>query len=163
VLEAAKLIPDQVKGVILVEGVNDPDFKYPPPVIAFIDSAFMDMIANPTVEKLQQFGFVVNNPEESLEKVKTMIDRDQTGWEEMLMENLRWSNEDYVDALKELNVPLITINADYQPTAEENFRKYVSDYDAKYVSGSGHVVMWDATDEFNKLLDESIKEIIARQ
>ena len=161
VLEAAKLIPDQLSGLILVETIKDPEAQVPPQVAAYVDSVFMDLIKNPSVEKLMQNGFVVNDPQGSFEKVKTMIDRDQTGWNECLTENMRWSNEDCVEALKSLDVPLISINADYAPTAEETFKKYLQSYDAKYISGSGHVVMWDATDELNRFLLESIEQIIS--
>ena len=161
VLEAAKLIPDQLSGLILVETIRNPEAKIPPQMSNYIDSVFMDLITNPSIEKLMQLGFFVHNPEASFEKVKSMVNRDQTGWNECLRENFRWGNEDCIEALKSLNVPLISINADYAPTAEETFKKYLQSYDAKYISGSGHVVMWDATEDFNKLLLESIEQIIA--
>ncbi len=159
-IEAAGLIPEQVKGIILVEAINSPDAKYPPPVIHWVDSTFMDMIENPTVEKITQLGFLIHNPEKSLEKIKNMIDRDQTGWRDMLLENIKWSNEKCAEALKTLSVPVIAINADSQPTDIEGFNKYLASFDAKILSGTGHVLMWDVTEEFNKTLEESIQEIM---
>ena len=90
ILEAAKILPDQVSGLILIDAINNPEEQYPPPLIHWIDSTFMDLIENPTPEKAVRLGFIVNNPEESTEKVKAMLDRDQTGWREMLRENFRW-------------------------------------------------------------------------
>lgn len=163
VLEAAKLLPEQVVGIILAEAINNPEDQVPPPVAQWIDSTFMDLIENPTVEKAMSLGFFVNDPEESMQKVKSMLDRDQTGWHEMLLENISWSNEDCIEALEEVKVPLIVINGDYRPTAVEVFEKYVPSFDAKFLSSTGHVMMWDVTDDFNRALKESIQDILSAQ
>jgi pimeloyl-ACP methyl ester carboxylesterase len=42
----------------------------------------------------------------------------------------------------------------------EAFRKYVPSFKANIITGSGHVIMWDAPDEFNRLLEESIQEFM---
>ncbi len=163
VLEAAKLLPDQVLGIILAEAINNPEDQVPPPVAQWIDSTFMDLIENPSAEKAAGLGFFVNNPNEAILKVQSMIDRDQTGWHEMLLENIRWSNEDCIKSLEEVDVPLIVINGDYRPTAVEVFKKYVPSFDAKILSGTGHVMMWDVTENFNRALEESIQEILSAQ
>ncbi len=161
VLEAAKLLPDQVAGIILAEAINNPEDQLPPPVVQWVDSTFMDLIENPTAEKAMNLGFFMNNPEEATQKVKSMLDRDQTGWREILLENIRWSNEDCIEALESVKVPLIVINADNMPTAVEVFEKYVPFFEARILSGTGHVMMWDVTDDFNRVLEESIQEILS--
>ena len=87
-----------------------------------------------------------------MEKVEAMIDRDQTGWEEILLENFRWSNEDCIAALEALEVPLIAINADLIPTAE-----------IKILSNTGHVMMWEVTEDFNRTLEVGIQHILASE
>ena len=163
ILEAAKLLPDQVSGLILVEAIHNPEEKIPPPVIPWVDSTYMDMIADPTPEKAVRLGFFVNIPEGGVEKVKSMLDRDQTGWREMLLENIRWSNEDCIGALKAVDVPLLAINGALMPTAVDLFQKYVPSYEAKILSGTGHVMMWEVTEDFNIALEESIQKIIASE
>ena len=160
VVEAARLIPDELKGVILVDAIEDPEAITPPPVMYFIDSVFMDLIANPTAEKAVNYGFVRNDPEGSIEKVKMMLDRDQTGWRDMLQENMRWENEDCVAAIQTIDVPVVAINTDRQPTNVENFEKYLADFTFMPVKGSGHVMMWDIPDEFNSMLMKAIEGII---
>jgi pimeloyl-ACP methyl ester carboxylesterase len=159
VLEATRLIPDKVSGIILLDAINDPEDQYPPPAVHWIDSVFMDLIRNPTPEKAVGLGFVVNNPEESVEKIHAMLDRDQTGWNDMLIENFRWANEDDINVLKSIKVPVIAINTDAMPTATANFRKYLPSFEVKILSGTGHVMMWDIPEEFNRVLMESIEEI----
>ena len=37
---------------------------------------------------------------------------------------------------------------------------YIPSFKAKIIPDVGHLVMWDATEEFNRLLEESIQEFI---
>ena len=47
VLEAAsKTPPDRVIGVVIVDALRNPDMKYPPQMISYIDSVMMDLIMN---------------------------------------------------------------------------------------------------------------------
>jgi len=163
ILEAAQIIPDQVSGLILVDAISNPEEKYLPPVIHWVDSVYMDMIENPTIEKLMGGGFFVNNPEESFEKIKGMVDRDQTGWRDMLLENFRWSNEDCIGALEAVEVPLVAINNAHVPTAVDVFTRYVPSFEVRMLSGTGHVMMWDVPDDFNRALEESIQVILATE
>ncbi len=160
IVEAAKLLPDQVAGLILADGINNPEAKIPQPMIDWVDSTFMDLIENPTVEKLVMLGFVVNNPDDAFEKVQAMIDRDQTGWEDMLLENFRWSNEDCIASFEALELPVISINPEHSPAAVDVFKKYVPSFETKILSGTGHVMMWDVSDDFNQALEESIQAIL---
>jgi len=163
ILEAAKLLPDQVSGLILVDAIKNPETKYPPPVIHLFDSTYMDLMENMTIEKLVNYGFFINNPEESFKKVEAMNDGVRAGWRDCLLENLRWSNDDCTGALEAVDVPLIAINTDMEPTGVDIFRKYVPSFEAKILTGTGHVAMWDVTEEFNAVLEESIQEIISSE
>lgn len=80
------------------------------------------------------------------------------GWEESLMGYLNWLNDQCIETLKNVNVPVIAINSDNEPTNVEAFRKYVPSFRAKIMTDVGHVLFWDNPDEFNRLLTESIKE-----
>jgi len=69
-------------------------------------------------------------------------------------------NDDYVESLTKIQAPIITINSDQNPTNVEAFRNYISSFKAKIIPDAGHFVMWDAVEEFNRLLEESIQEFI---
>ncbi len=163
ILEANKIIPDKVAGLIFADAITNPEQQIPPPMIHMFDSLMMDLIQNPTAEKGVALGFVVNNPEESMEKVKVMLDRDQTGWNDMLLENFRWENEDCIPALKEVKVPLVSINPMHNMADIMVFNKYVPSFEARYLGGTGHVMMWDVTEDFNRTLEESIQVILSYQ
>ena len=67
VVEAATILGDRVSGIVFADNMHDPDEIVPPPVMHWIDSVFMDLISNPSLEKLLQYGFFRNNPEKELQ------------------------------------------------------------------------------------------------
>ena len=163
VVEAANKVPDRVTGVVLVDNMHNVEMTYPPLVITFIDSVYMDLITNPTNEKLAGSGFYKKDPEVSFERVLSMLkDASRVGWRESLRDYLRWHNEDITPSLQKCQVPVMAINSDMEPTHVEAFKKLVPSYQAKIVPDVGHVIMWDAPEEFNRLLEESIQEFISK-
>jgi pimeloyl-ACP methyl ester carboxylesterase len=163
VIETANLVPELVAGVVLVDNMQNVEMTYPPPVITYIDSVYMDLITNPTNEKLVSAGFYKKNPEASFERVLAMLkDASRIGWRESLRGYFRWHNEDITAALQQCQVPVIAINSDSEPTNVEAFQEYVPSFQAKIVADVGHVIMWDAPEEFNRLLEESVQEFVSK-
>ncbi len=66
-----------------------------------------------------------------------------------------------ISVFKEVKVPVRCINADLWPTKSEANRKYMQSFDVSIMKGAGHFLMLERPDEFNKLLNRSIKEIIS--
>ncbi len=67
---------------------------------------------------------------------------------------------DPVPTLRSLNLHLISINCDMYPVSIEENKKYVKDYEVKFMKGVGHFLMLERPDEFNGLLKESIAELL---
>jgi pimeloyl-ACP methyl ester carboxylesterase len=66
-----------------------------------------------------------------------------------------------ISVFKEVKTPVRCINADLWPTKPEANRKYMQSFDVSIMKGAGHFLMLERPDEFNKLLNRSIKEIIS--
>jgi pimeloyl-ACP methyl ester carboxylesterase len=160
-IETANTVSERVAGIVLVDNLQNVEMKYPPPMVSYIDSAYMDLVTNPTKEKLFGGGFYKRNPDTSFQRILAILkDAPTIGWRESLNDLLRWSNEDMAASLKKCQVPIIAINSDMQPTNVEAFRKHVPSFRAKIVPDVGHLIMWDAPEKFNSLLEESIQEFI---
>jgi pimeloyl-ACP methyl ester carboxylesterase len=129
-----------------------------PEAMTVMDSIFMDLVTNPTIEKMTPF--FRKNRDASFKRALAMINRSKTGWRESLNSNFDWENNECIESLKKLRSPVISINSEMVPTNTEAFRKYVPSFKANIITGSGHVIMWDAPDEFNRLLEESIREFM---
>jgi pimeloyl-ACP methyl ester carboxylesterase len=165
VLETAKKVPEKITGVVLVDDLQNIETKYPPEIVHMFDSVMMDLIENPTQEKLVTMGFFKNNREQNYQKVLDMVNKfpSRTGYRESLDSYFKWINEDCLQTLKLIKTPVIAINSDSEPTNIDAFRKYVPSFKANIIPAVGHVVFWDAPEEFNKLLEESIQDFIANR
>ncbi len=159
VIESAKIVPDHITGLVLVDQLHNVEMQYPPEVISYMDSVFMDVVTAPTIEKMKHF--FRKNTEASFERVLSMLkDAPRIGWRESLNDFFRWANEDCIESLKNIQSRIISINSDQTPTNVEAFMKYVPSFKAKIIPDVGHVVFWDAPEKFNHLLEESIQEFI---
>jgi pimeloyl-ACP methyl ester carboxylesterase len=149
---------------VLVDEIKDIEMKYSPKMIADWGSFMMDLVTNPTNDKLVGGGFYKKNPEASFKRVLSMLSANKNtsriGWKESLDDFFRWSNEDCIESLKKIRVPVISINSDMEPTNVEAFKKYAPSYQLKIVPDVAHLVMWDNPEEFNRLLEESIQEFV---
>ena len=162
VIESANKIPNKVLGLVLVDNLQNVEMKFPPQTMGKMDSIMMDLVKHPTKEKLIKGGFIKKNPDMAYKRGLEMIDDSpMIGWKESIHAVIHWQNEQCTNSLSKIKVPIIAINSDQKPTNVDAFRKYVPGYKVKLIHNSGHVVMWDATDEFNKLLEESIHEFKA--
>ena len=160
VIEAANRAPKRVVGVVLVDQLHDVEAKLTPEMVSDTAKFFLDLVANPTNEKLVSSGFYTKNAEASFKKVAAMLNgAPRIGWEDSLLDVLNWLNEECTEAVGRVQAPIISINSDLQPTNVEAFRKYAPLFQAKIIHNAGHLVMWDAPEEFNRLLEESIQEL----
>jgi hypothetical protein len=154
-------MPDQVIGVVIVDDLHEVEMQIPPPLAHLIDSSMMDLINNPSREKLVNGGFVKHNIDSAYNRVLSILESaSHIGWRETLKGSVEWQNEHCTNSIKEVKAPIVAINSDLRPTNVEAFRKYAPTFKAKIVKDVGHVIMWDDTDTFNQLLEESIQEFI---
>jgi pimeloyl-ACP methyl ester carboxylesterase len=160
IIETAKKAPEHIVGLVLVDILHNIEMKYSVETISYMEGVYMDFVTSPTPEKLEGV-FYKRNPDASFERILSMLkDAPRIGWRESLNDVFRWGNEDCIESLKKTQAPIISINSDQTPTNVEAFMKYVPSFKAKIIPDVGHVVMWDAPEEFNRLLDESIQEFI---
>ncbi|MBD3217297.1 MAG: alpha/beta fold hydrolase [candidate division Zixibacteria bacterium] len=157
-VETATKMPEAVDGIVVVDHLHDVDAKMPPEAVDNLINSFMHIVNNPTMENTQPF--FRHNREENHQRLLAMIqDVPKKGWREMLRTYSKWLNEDVTESLSEIECPVIAINSDQQPTNIDAFRKYVPSFEARIIPDVGHLVMWDAPEKFNNLLEESIQEL----
>lgn len=162
VVEAAMKVPEAVIGVVLVDDLKDPEMTYPTEIVAFMDSVLMDLVTTPSNEKLVGGGFYRMNPEASYERVLAMLSSHRNeariGWRETIGGYFRWLNEACIGSLEAVRAPIVSVVSDAEPVSADGFRRHVSTYRAEVIPNAGHLLMWDAPAEFNRLLEESIAE-----
>jgi pimeloyl-ACP methyl ester carboxylesterase len=75
---------------------------------------------------------------------------------------MQWQNEDCAEALGKITVPVRAINSQNEPTNVEAFQKYVPSFQADIVPETGHLIMWDAPEKFNELLEADIQAFLGQ-
>jgi len=68
-----------------------------------------------------------------------------------------------VETLKKVRLPIIAINADQYPVNLEGNRRIAASFEVKIMKRVGHFVMIENPAEFNRLLEESVSEILTRR
>ncbi len=66
---------------------------------------------------------------------------------------------DPIPTLKEIHLPIISINCDMYPVSVKENKKHVDSFTVKMMDGVGHFVMLENPPKFNQLLQESIDEL----
>jgi pimeloyl-ACP methyl ester carboxylesterase len=75
---------------------------------------------------------------------------------------LRWYGGLAPAQLAKLSVPLMCINSDKQPTDEAAMLALRPDFQARYMPGTGHFLFREDPATFNKLLRETIAEMMPK-
>ena len=76
---------------------------------------------------------------------------------------IKYDNKGMAKLYSQIKIPVRCVNADLWPTNPEANRKYIASYDVVFMKNAGHFIMLERPDEFNKLLNRSIKEIIRKK
>jgi pimeloyl-ACP methyl ester carboxylesterase len=155
-LEAARLMPDRVIGVIGVDTLQDAEFEYQPgqaeaflgpfrsdfpgACSRFVTAMFADG-ADPALVEGVESQMCSGSPEIGL----------------ALME--QYSEYDLGAALAAVDIPVSCVNASMWPTNIEGNRTYCDDFDAVIVEGPGHFLMMESPEIFNAHLGLVVAEI----
>ena len=156
-LEASRLIPDRVIGVIGVDTFQDFGETYteeqqsqwlaafqanfPAVTDQFVRSMFAAGADSALVQRIAS-DMASCRPEVGIGAMKNML------------------HYDPAPAIGEIEVPIRAVNADKWPTNMEGNRKLAPSFDVKFMPGRGHFVQIEDPAIFNRLLDETIADIM---
>jgi len=156
-LEAARLMPERVVGVVGVDTFHDLDAKpdeaewqalmdawdadFPGTCDLFVRSMF-HATSDPALVEAVIANLCDADPEIAVELMR------------------RYPDYDMAAAAGALAVPVRSINAGLWPTDVEGNRT-VADYDAVIVEDAGHFLMMEKPDEFNAHLREVVADMLA--
>ena len=148
VLEAARLMPDRVIGVVGVDTLRDADHKYDPeevaPFLAAFESDFPDTCrgfvasmfpegADPALVERIAADMSAGPPEIGIALMREYIDYDAAA----------------AFAAVPATIPIRCINSTMNATNIEANRAYHEDFDVITMDGVGHFLMIERPDEFN--------------
>jgi len=160
ILEAARLMPKRVIGLVGVDTLKDFEFKY---TQEQIDNWFTPLRAD-FVEGTRDFVrtmFTPNSDPALIEKIATDMSSSPPMIGLRAVEGyIDFQNNEIIQVLKEVQAPLTCINSDMEPTNVETNQHHSPSFKARIMSGVGHFNMMEDPETFNRLLEETIQEFV---
>ena len=152
-LEAARLMPERVIGVVAVDSLQDAATEYDPEQIESMLAAFENDFVGTCNDFSASMFLEGSDPELVARVISAMCD----GTPAIGVALMR----DFVDyelgpALAAVRIPVRFINADLWPTNVEVNRKYQPDFDGIIMDGVGHFLMMEEPKPFNEQLFQII-------
>ncbi len=159
VLEAARRMPERVKGIVLVDTLLDVEQRTPrEEVEAFAKQLEADYNTT-AMQMANEYLFAPATPAAVSERVlghAIALPPDSS----IAMLRQSWTY-DPLPALREIKAPIRAVNADKFPTNLEANRRHMPGYEASIITGSGHYPMLEDPAQFDPALDAALGRVLA--
>ena len=157
VLEAARRMPDRVKGIVLVDTLLDADQRTPADQVEAMSKQLEADYKGVATHMANEYLFAAATPAAVRERVLKQALAMPTPLSIALLREV-WLY-DPVPALREIKAPVRAVNADKFPTNVEGNRRHMPGYEAVIVTGSGHYPMIEQPEKFAAALDTALASL----
>lgn len=156
VLEAARLVPDRMIGVVLVDTLKDPNATYSERSIQSFVSRERSIWHDPSGLRAD---FSPGAPDSLIQRyIDATPAAPPEHWWPIIADFFGWSGSRFPRIRSELTVPIVAINASEPPTNLVAWKEIVPGFKLATVDDVGHLgVIWEKTDEFDAQLLEFAK------
>ena len=158
IIETAKIIPDNVIALVGIDTLQNLEQSYTPEQVAEFVKPFKADFKN-TTDSFVRGMFVQGTDLKLVNEIVDMMSNASPSVGVSAMENMFSTSYGAVNPLN-IKTPVWCLNADLWPTNAEINRKYLTQFNLHIMPGVGHFLMLEKPNEFNKQLDEIIKEIL---
>ena len=157
VLEAARLMPDRVIGVIGVDSLHDAEAKYDPDQMKGYFAAYEADFVGTCVQMVTSMFQEDADPALVERVTNDMCDGSPEISLALLREFIEYEMGPALAAVAE--IPVQYINSDSYPTNPEANQKYHPTFSGVIVQDVGHLLMIERPEEFNALLEQIITNL----
>jgi pimeloyl-ACP methyl ester carboxylesterase len=159
-VEAARLLPNQVIGLIAVDTLQNVEQKFTKEQYEQLIAPMRKDFKTGTENFLRAWMFTPKTDPGLIDKIvnKMTSSNPQVGLG--AMEN--GYKYDITGAMDKIKVPIRLIVADKFPLNIEAGKRHAVSFEAKIMKGVGHFLHMENPATFNKLLDETLKELIKK-
>ncbi|THB76764.1 MAG: alpha/beta hydrolase [Desulfobulbaceae bacterium] len=160
IAEAARLMPERVIGIIGIDTLQNVGKRYPQSVIDEMVQPF-----EADFKTAAQSFVAPMFPENADQQLVNWVKEDMSSApKEIALSAFRNYLEQYVSGeaaavFKDVAIPVISINARLWPTAPEENKKHIKNYQLFYIEDTGHFPMLEKPEVFNTILKKSIQVI----
>lgn len=157
VVEAASLIGNNARAVILVDQLHQTEYVY--------DSTNMENWYNRQVSKYKDFNAwykSYHNDSTLAAKYLSMMpleDQIPEWWKPSVVSFFKWQDDYLKERVSELKIPIRAINASNMITDEGQWKSFYKDYKLTVFENSTHMLVWEYPQKFNETLLQIITEV----
>ena len=160
IVEAARLMPERIIGLVGVDNFHNVEQTLTDEQSDGFMAPFRVDFAGTLNSMLLSLILPNADSTKVLEKVSTEFGGCAAPHEIAVTVLGNYLKHDMTESLKEVKAPIHCINSDLVPTDIEAALRYVSSFKVEIMSGVGHLLLWEDTDTFNRLLGEIIKTFV---
>lgn len=158
IVEAARLLPKQVIGLVGVDTLANVEFKYTKEQRDLFLAPMRKDFAKGTENFLRMWMFTPKTDAKLIEKIVKVM---SSAPPEVGIQSFEGMfKQDLVAVLKEIKVPIRCINADKFPINVEAGKRHAVSFEVKIMKGVGHFLHMEDPETFNRLLEETVKELV---
>ncbi|MFA6385083.1 MAG: alpha/beta hydrolase [Candidatus Omnitrophota bacterium] len=157
IIEAYQNLKHSVIGLIGIDTLEDIEYVLTPEKIDEFLGPFKADFAKATDEFVSQM-FVKDTDPKLIDEVAAMMSHADPAVGVSALEC--YFKSSVIPLAPGIDVPLWCLSSDLWPSKPEVNRKYVKSFNLRIIPGCGHFLMLERADEFNKQLDDIIKQII---
>jgi pimeloyl-ACP methyl ester carboxylesterase len=156
VVEAAGLLGNNVKAVILVDQLHETEYIF--------DNTDVENWYNRQVSKYKDFNAwckSFHNDSALAAKYLSMMpteDRIPEWWKPSVVSFFKWQGDHLKESVSELKTPIRAINASNTVTNEVQWKSFYKDYGLTVFENSTHMLVWEYPQKFNETLLQIINE-----
>lgn len=160
IAEAARLMPEKVVGIVAVDALQNVAERTPQRVIDEMVKPFKTDFKS-AAQNFVTPMFPKGTDQQLVDWVKEDI---SSAPKEIALNAFLNYLGQYVSGeaaivFNDINIPVVSINARLWPTAPEENKKHIKNYQLYYIEGTGHFPMLEKPDEFNMLLKKTLNSI----
>ncbi len=160
IAEAAKLMPNKVVGIIGVDTSQNVALKLTQAELNVMTKPFEDNFQS-AMRAFVKEAFPKNVEAETLYRVSEDM---ASAPKNIALNQFRNYLGQYISGesyrvFKDINVPLVLVNAKLWPTDSAENKKYIKDYSIYFIEETGHFPMLENPSEFNKILLKAVKSV----
>jgi sigma-B regulation protein RsbQ len=158
VVEAARRMPERVKGIVLIDTLLDVEQRTPAEAIESMAKQLAADYPGTVTKMTTEYLFAPATPVPVKERVlrhTTAIPADTS----IAMLRESWTY-DPVPALRDIKVPVRAVNSDKFPTNLDVNRRHMPGFAAFIVAGTGHYPMLEDPKRFSAGLDEALAQVL---
>jgi len=159
VLEAARRMPERVRGLVFVDTLLDVEERTPPEQIDAMAKQLEADYKTTVTQMSTEYLFGPGTPAVVRERVlghATALPPDIS----IALLRESWAY-DPLPALREIKAPIRAVNADKFPTNLEVNRRHIPGYDAVIVEGAAHYLMLEDPARFGRALEQALGQVLA--